>query len=533
MDNKIHKFDMFEEQTKGRGFYHKGVEYIHHSDLPNDESAYFRMSRFQLALFIVGLFTLVVCFVLSWKSTLIGVVAVLTAIYFADLLFNLFLIIRSFAKPPEVQITQEEVDNMNVNYLPIYTVLCPLYKEANVIPQFVNAMHNLDYPKDKLQIMLLLEEDDTSTIDAARRMNLPRNFEIVVVPDSKPKTKPKALNYGITKARGEYIVIYDAEDVPEPDQLKKVLLVFNKSSNRVKCVQAKLNFYNPHQNILTRVFSAEYSLWFDLVLTGLQSINAPIPLGGTSNHFRLADIREVKGWDAFNVTEDADLGMRLVKKGYLTAIVDSTTYEEANSDALNWFAQRTRWIKGYIQTYLVHMRSPSSFSDNSEEPHFITFQLIIGGKVLSMMINPLMWILTISYFAFRATMGPIIESFFPAPVFYMGILCMVCGNFMYFYYYMIGCAKRKYYNLVNYSFLVPFYWLAMSAASYVSMYKLIVEPHYWSKTRHGLHLKNVEPIIQDEKIQQAPIEQVGNFATVELETLSTTKSRKEFGFRKE
>lgn len=490
-----HKIELFDEETakiKGKGFYHKGVEYVHHSGLSHHESAFFRLSTSQAITLFVLASLIVISFILSWKISLIVIIAILTVVYFADLLFNLFLIIRSFSESPEISISEEELATLNEDRLPIYTIFCPLYKEGRVIPQFIEAMKKLDYPKEKLQIMLLLEEDDKESIRAAEKANLPFYFDVQVIPDSKPKTKPKALNYGLLHAKGEYVVVYDAEDVPDPKQLKKVLLAFNKSSSKVKCIQAKLNFYNPHQNILTRVFSAEYSLWFDLVLTGLQSIHAPIPLGGTSNHFRLKDIHDLDGWDAFNVTEDCDLGMRLTKKGYKTAIIDSVTLEEANSSVTNWFAQRTRWIKGYIQTYLVHMRRPHEFVTHWKEPHVVTFQLVVGGKIMSMIINPIMWALTISYFVFRSTIGPTIETFFPTPVFYMAIFSLVFGNFLYLYYYMIGCAKREQYELIKYVFLVPVYWLMMSVAAYSSWWKLIRQPHYWSKTRHGLHLADSE-----------------------------------------
>lgn len=396
---------------------------------------------------------------------------------------------RSFTIPPEIEIGKEELAALREINLPTYTIFCPLYHEGHVLPQFVSAMNRLDYPKNKLQIMLLLEEDDEETIAAAKKMALPPQFEILVVPDSLPKTKPKACNYGLKFARGEFCVIYDAEDIPDPSQLKKAILAFQKSPNNIICIQAKLNFYNPHQNILTRVFTAEYSLWFDLVLPGLQSISAPIPLGGTSNHFRTKDLLKLKGWDSFNVTEDCDLGMRLAKHEYRTAIINSMTFEEANSNLLNWFGQRTRWIKGYIQTYLVHMRNPRKFMKNLNESHLITFQLIVGGKVLSMLINPFMWAVTISYFVFRAASGPTIESFYPAGVLYMGVFCLIFGNFLYLYYYMIGCAKREHYDIIKYVFLVPFYWLAMSLAAYRAIFMIIKDPHYWGKTKHGLHLQ--------------------------------------------
>ncbi len=487
--NSISHFDAETERIKGKGFYHKGVEYIHHSSLHFNQTAFIRVSTSQKVFLLCLVVTIAAGFYINWRDTLIFIISFLTIIYFADLLFNLFLIIRSFAKSPEITVNQDELTILDNEFLPDYTILCPLYKEWRILPQFIKAMQSLDYPQEKLQIMLLLEEKDTATIAKAQELNLSSIFELVVVPHSKPQTKPKALNYGLQRARGEFIVVYDAEDIPEVDQLKKAVVAFRKVGSNVKCIQAKLNFYNPHQNILTRVFTAEYSLWFDLVLTGLQSIHAPIPLGGTSNHFRKVDLNELKGWDAFNVTEDCDLGMRIIKKGYKTAIVDSTTYEEANSSMTNWFWQRTRWIKGYIQTYLVHMRQPHDFLTHWKEPHVITFQLIVGGKVASMVINPLMWTLTILYFVFRPIIGPTIDSFFPAPILYMAVFSLVIGNFLYLYYYMIGAAKREQHEVIKYVFFVPFYWLAMSLATYISWFKFIAEPHYWSKTRHGLHLK--------------------------------------------
>lgn len=333
------------------------------------------------------------------------------------------------------------------------------------------------------------------------------------MPHSFPKTKPKACNYGLTKATGEYTVIYDAEDIPDTQQLKKAVLAFRQSDPKIICIQAKLNFYNPHQNLLTRVFTAEYSLWFDLVLTGLQSIHAPIPLGGTSNHFRTNDLAKLKGWDSFNVTEDADLGMRLVKHGYRTAVIQSLTLEEANSSLKNWFGQRTRWIKGYIQTYLLHMRDPRGFIQTWREPHFLTFQLIIGGKVMSMFINPLMWIITVCYFVFRPQIGSFVDSFFPAPVLYMGIFSLLLGNFLYVYYYMVGCVKHGHDELVKYIWLVPFYWLAMSAAAWIAVYQFMVNPHHWSKTKHGLHLGNKKAFTyngksEEEQVMVKPIGQI-------------------------
>lgn len=476
------------------GFHHDGEEYIHHSDLPHRESAFHRFSMVQLVVVSAIISAVAVSSLTDWHATIVALVAILTVLYFLDLLFNLFLIIRSFSRSPELVITDEELHSAEQSEWPSYTVLCPLYKEWEVMGQFVSAMTKMEYPKEKLQVMLLLEEDDAETIRHVGAMSLPSYVHIVVVPHSKPKTKPKALNYGLRYAMGEFTVIYDAEDIPDPRQLKKAIVAFRREGTQTVCIQAKLNFYNPRQNILTRVFTAEYALWFDLVLTGLQSIHAPIPLGGTSNHFRTADLLHLKGWDAFNVTEDCDLGIRLVKHGYRTAIMGSDTMEEANSHLFNWFGQRTRWIKGYIQTYFVHMRNPWDFVRSAKRSHLLTFQLIVGGKVLSMMINPLMWIMTISYFVFRSRIGGFVESLFPTPVLYMGVFSLVFGNFLYMYYYMIGCAKREHDDIMKYTFLVPIYWLMMSIAAWAAIWQFLVSPHHWQKTRHGLHLKNLKKL---------------------------------------
>ncbi len=488
--NEIIPFSLATKKRKGDGFHYKGKPFVPHTDLPMKRSAIQRLTLGQILILSALLCFFIIALFLNWHLVLLLLISLVSFLYFSDLLFNFFLIYRSFSKTPEIKITKKAIQKIPDSFWPIYTVFCPLYKEWSVVPQFIKAMSDLDYPKEKLQVMLLLEEDDKETIEKVKEFSLPFYFQVVIIPDAKPKTKPKAMNFGMKFAKGEFIVIYDAEDIPEKDQLKKAVLAFQEVGLKTVCLQAKLNFYNPHQNLLTRIFTAEYSLWFDLVLTGLQSINAPIPLGGTSNHFRAGVLEKIKGWDAFNVTEDADLGMRLVKEGYRTGIIDSTTYEEANSDYINWFNQRTRWVKGYIQTYFVHMRNLREFKMSLRNPDAITFQLVIGGKILSMFINPFMWTVTISYFVFRPIIGTFIDSFFPGPLLYIAMFSLIFGNFLYYYYYVIGCAKRNYYDIIKYLFLIPFYWLAMSVAAWIATYKFIHEPYYWSKTVHGLHLQD-------------------------------------------
>ena len=489
---KIQVREFSDRATRGRGFLIGGKRTVHHTSLDIENSAAVSITSGQKLFLLTALLLTALLLLLSWKAVVFTLVCVLTAFYFIDLLFGLFLAYRSFSKNPEIQVSQAELDALKETDLPTYTVFCPLYKEWRVLPQFIEAMQQLDYPKSKLQVMLQLEEDDQETVQHARAMQLPEYFHIVVVPNSKPKTKPKAMNYGLQFATGDIITIYDAEDIPEASQLKKVVVAFRKLPENVVCVQGKLNFYNPQQNMLTRMFTAEYSLWFDLILPGLQSIGAPIPLGGTSNNFKKSVLHELAGWDAYNVTEDCDLGMRLAKKGFRTAIVDSTTLEEANSGYHNWYRQRSRWIKGYMQTYLVHMRAPRKSVREFGLRNFLLLQLTVGGKVLSMFVNPLLWLVTFAYFASRTQVAPLIEPFFPPLVLYIGVVSLIFGNFFYVYAYLIGLAKRREFRVMKFVFLVPLYWLGMSVAAWKALYELIIKPHYWQKTNHGLHLAQSE-----------------------------------------
>jgi cellulose synthase/poly-beta-1,6-N-acetylglucosamine synthase-like glycosyltransferase/glycosyltransferase involved in cell wall biosynthesis len=485
--NPTKKFTMI-----GAGSVYRGKRFITHTTLSHHESAHITFSRKQSFIVLALILILSGLFMVNPHGTLVNFVAALSFLYFLDVFFNLYLILKSLYQSPEISVNDGDLSVLDEKTLPVYSVLCPLYREADVLPQFIESISRMDWPKNKLDVLLLLEADDQASIDAARKMKLPAYMRIVVVPDSQPKTKPKACNYGLSHAKGEYIVVYDAEDKPDPDQLKKAYYVFKHQPDNVACLQAKLNYYNPSHNLLTRMFTAEYSLWFDVVLTGLQGINTIIPLGGTSNHFRSRDLLALQGWDPFNVTEDCDLGARLFKKGYKTAVIDSTTLEEANSDVKNWLRQRSRWIKGYIQTYFVHMRHPVGFF-KTNGLHSLIFQLVVGGKIAFILINPVLWLITVSYFSAYAIVGPAIDALYPPIVFYMAVTSLIFGNFLCMYYYMIGCIKRGHYSLVKFIFLVPFYWLLVSLAAVRSVIQLFIKPHYWEKTIHGLHLKTAPP----------------------------------------
>ncbi len=419
------------------------------------------------------------------------IIAIITFFYLANVIVHFCLSVCVIGKATEIQVDDEVINALADADWPYYTILCPLYREAEVVPQFVKAMQELDYPADKLQILFLTEEDDVVTRTSIEALHLPAHFMIVTVPDGQPRTKPRACNFGLLEATGDYVVIYDAEDIPDPLQLKKVVLAFAGQGDETACIQAKLNFYNSEQNVLTRWFTAEYSSWFDLVLPGLQLLGVPLPLGGTSNHFRLHLLRLVGGWDAFNVTEDCDLGLRLGHYGLKTVVVDSTTYEEANSQFKNWLRQRSRWIKGYMQTYLVHMRDPLSYLRTGNMRAFLSLQLFIGSKTAILLVNPLMWMLVGVYILLHAFVIDAYHTLYPTPVLYMGTLCLIFGNFIYTYSHLIGCMKRSQYRLIKWTLLMPIYWAMGSIAAYIALYQLVFMPHYWEKTVHGLHLRKV------------------------------------------
>ena len=408
----------------------------------------------------------------------------LATLFYASLsLYKLALVRRALRCGLELPVTDEEVAALEDDELPVYTILVPLYCEASVLPRLVQSLTRLDYPSSKLDVELLFEADDVETLAAARELRLPPHFHLLVVPDSQPKTKPKACNVGLLHARGELVVIFDAEDRPDPDQLKKIVVAFRKADPRVRCIQCKLSYFNRTQNMLTRWFTIEYATWFDLLLPALGSTSAPVPLGGTSNHFYRDSLVELGAWDPFNVTEDADLGVRLHRHGLRTAIVDSTTYEEANSEVYNWIRQRSRWMKGYTQTWLVHMRRPLQLRRQIGWRGWFSFQMTIGGTVLVALLNPVYWLLTALWLA--AHLG-VVGSLFPGFVYIPAAAGFYVGNLAFVAMNMFGARRRGHRDLVKYALLSPIYWGLASLAAWKGVLQLCYRPFYWEKTNHGL-----------------------------------------------
>lgn len=306
---------------------------------------------------------------------------------------------------------------------------------------------------------------------------------MIVVPAGSPQTKPRALNYGLTFATGEFVTIFDAEDRPDPLQLRRAVVAFGRAPGDVACMQAQLAFWNVDQNLLTRLFEIEYRQCFELVLPALSATDAPMPLGGTSNHIRRGALDDVGAWDPHNVTEDADLGVRLRRAGYRSLVLGSTTLEEANSDYVNWNKQRSRWYKGYLQTWLVHMRRPFRLIDEVGWRGFFDFNVFVAGTPMLSLLNLVFWTTTLAWFVghFHA-----IESVFPAPVYYPALACFVFGNFAMAYLFVLAARTTGRPSLVWSACLVPLYWLAMAIAAVKAHYQLVADRSFWEKTVHGL-----------------------------------------------
>jgi cellulose synthase/poly-beta-1,6-N-acetylglucosamine synthase-like glycosyltransferase len=445
---------------------------------------------------------LVVCLVLNSAMTFIVAFATISILYFLFNPVKIFVSAEGFRGPRmRIKITKGEMQWVPDEDLPNYTVLVPVFRESNVLRQILRNIYNLNYPREKLDVKILMEENDEETLNEAKLIGLfgsPKQmvegipeknyaeflslFDPVVIPEDVIKTKPRACNYGLLRANGELCVVFDAEDDPDPDQLRKAAIMFLRSGENVACLQSKLNFYNARENLLTKWFSIEYASWFEFYLQGLDWINAPVPLGGTSNHFRKGTLDELGAWDPYNVTEDADLGVRLARQKLKTEMLDTYTLEEATSTVKGWVHQRSRWYKGHLQTYLVHMRNPLRLARDLGTSRFLKFQLTFGASVFIPIVNPALWILFLASF-----LAPLVFSGLAT-----GLLLWVCvfnllvGNASYLLIYVVACLKLKKYRLVPLALLMPGYWVLASIASWRGLIQLVTKPFYWDKTQHGV-----------------------------------------------
>ncbi|MFA5268986.1 MAG: glycosyltransferase family 2 protein [Methanoregula sp.] len=467
-----------------------------------DESAYRVLYPWQRNTLLILFFLVYGLFLVDGAFALVLVFSAMNIFYAIFNPVKFYISLRGFSgSQNEFAVSDDEIAALDESTLPVYTLFIPLYKEARILPNILKNINKLDYPKDKLDVKILLEEVDTETIAEAERLGLFGNpraiidpmtmeeyrkflriFDPVLIPDSDIRTKPRACNQGLYRAKGEFCVIFDAEDDPDPDQLKRAVILYNRIGDDYACIQARLNYYNPHDNILTHWFTIEYSYWFDYYLQGLDYVGCPIPLGGTSNHFRTKQLIMIGGWDPYNVTEDADLGIRIARRKLKVGMMESYTYEEANGHVWNWIRQRSRWNKGYIQTYFVHMRKPKKMLEDLGWKQFLLFQISFGGNVLLPLLNPLLWLITL----LTLTLPELLHFRVWILIAVLSITNLFISNWVYVGLHLDACIKEKDYREIPYVLLFPFYWVLISIGAWKGLLQLLTDPFYWEKTIHGI-----------------------------------------------
>lgn len=412
-----------------------------------------------------------------WPQTVLaGLMLVSVALFVATLALKaaaLWLALRPV--PPDKGPTH------GIARLPTVSILVALYREAGIAPRLVRRLGRLDYPRDLLDIVLVVEEGDQSTREALAIANLPPWMRIVVAPEGRVKTKPRALNHALALCKGSIVGVYDAEDAPEADQLRRVVDRFHQRGPQVACLQGVLDFYNPATNWLSRCFTIEYAAWFRVILPGLQRLGVPIPLGGTTLFFRRDILEKLGAWDAWNVTEDADLGIRLARHGYRTELIDSTTHEEANCRALPWIKQRSRWIKGYMMTYATHMRDPVLLWRQLGPQQFAGFQVLFLGNIAHVLMVPLTWSLWLLLLGLPHPLTPVIPG--PALLVMSGLylaaeaLSIAIG--------LVGLRRSGQKISPAWVPTLHLYSPLGAFASYKALWEMMHKPFYWDKTSHG------------------------------------------------
>ncbi len=415
-------------------------------------------------------------FVFAPGATLLTFELILAVVFLAWLALRLT---GAFIDGPEPKPAREPPDEA----LPVYSIIAALYREAASVNGLLTAIERFDYPPEKLDVILAVEADDRDTRAAIEAAKSRLSITVISVPAQGPRTKPKALNVALPFARGSFAVIYDAEDRPEPNQLRRALLAFRTNDSNLACVQARLCIDNTADSWLARYFTAEYAGQFDVSLPGLTALRLPLPLGGSSNHFHTTTLREIGSWDAYNVTEDADLGMRLARFGYRADIIDSTTYEEAPAHVSPWIRQRTRWFKGWMQTWTVHMRQPRRLLRELGLPGFLAFQLMVGGSVLAALVHPLFVAGLIYSVAsggktWHGNNAVILGALYGATA----IIGYLSSGFLGW----LGLIRRGLPGAAWVLALTPLYWLLLSFAAWRALVQFAVAPHTWEKTEHGL-----------------------------------------------
>ncbi|MDD9724406.1 glycosyltransferase [Roseovarius sp. SK2] len=432
---------------------------------------------------VIGLVALTLVFPRAMLALMMGWAVVTLAV---SGVFKLLAFVARMSEGPVAPVVPPADDKTP---LPRVSVLVPLFRETEVAHALVARLTQLTYPKCLLDVVLVLEEEDAMTRATLAQIDLPSWIRVVVVPDGQPRTKPRAMNYALDFCEGDIIGIFDAEDAPEADQITRVARHFQQAPPEVACLQGVLDYYNPRQNWLARCFTIEYATWFRTILPGMARLGFAIPLGGTTLYFRRDALEALGGWDAHNVTEDADLGFRLARHGFRTEMVATVTEEEANCRPWAWVKQRSRWLKGYMTTYLVHMRRPGLLYRQLGAWKFWGFQAHFVTAVSQVMLAPLLWSCWLVFFGLPHPLDPVLPR---------AVMAVCAGLFVVIEalnltIYLSSVMGLKHRHVMVWVPTMHFYQPLGAIAAYKALYELVLKPFFWDKTAHGLSLDVAPP----------------------------------------
>lgn len=364
---------------------------------------------------------------------------------------------------------------------PRFTLLVPLFREQEIAGALINRLTRLQYPRSLTEIILILEEDDAQTEAALARTRLPSWFRVVSVPPGTVKTKPRALNYALNFATGDIIGVYDAEDAPAPDQLDRVAARFQAGPEKLGCIQGILDFYNPRANWLSRCFAIEYASWFRVVLPGLARLGFAVPLGGTTLFLRRAVLESTGGWDAHNVTEDADLGILLARRGYRTELLATVTREEANNRLWPWVRQRSRWLKGYALTWWVHARRPGRLVRDLGMGGALGVHALFLSTVVSLLLAPVLWSFWLIVFGLPHPLDGMLGGGARTGL----ITLFLAAEAITILAGLTAVARSPHGGLLPWVPSMVAYFPLGTIALYKALWEVLRRPFYWDKTEHG------------------------------------------------
>lgn len=455
----------------------RAVDHLHH--IRPDLSA--RPRRHLVTRILIALLAITIGAALIWS--ILHVIGDALAVWFlACIALRIVAALTSRRQPKIARIQDHE--------LPVYSVIVALYREAISVAPLLAAIEALDYPREKLDVILAVEPNDLQTRAAIARLKPGPHVRVIVAPAIGPQTKPKALNVALPFARGSFLAVYDAEDRPDPGQLRAALAAFQNGGDDLACAQASLAIDNTDDSRFARMFGADYAGQFDVVLPGLARLGLPLPLGGSSNHFRTEYLRGAGAWDAFNVTEDADLGMRLARFGLRSTTFASTTWEEAPIGYRAWRNQRARWFKGWMQTWLVHMAHPVRLKREAGWRGVLALNLLIGGSIVAALAFPVLpYLLARGVEDFVAGDGTWLISML-RPLHLASFLAALAAAIA---IPLLGLARQRRLRDAGVLLWIVPYWACLSIAAWRALRLLIFDPTHWDKTEHGIGKSTAAP----------------------------------------